>query len=156
MTKVIKSAMVACAGIFGVALGLIVSFLQARPRPAAPPPFHLVGPANVSTGFATFQITNENRRPIVFGVLPPQVRSNEQWIDVQPPSGRSAILAPGQTSTFVTIVPSNGLLWRVPVWWSPAPTKPQLWKRRAENFLLRKNQGLALESHVVYSPEVTP
>src|SRR2546421_11783536 len=101
MTKVIKSAMVACAGIFGVALGLIVSFLQARPRPAAPPPFHLVGPANVSTGFATFQITNENRRPIVFRVLPPQVRSKKQLVHVQPPFRAYVILYPQPTSQFL-------------------------------------------------------
>ena len=152
-----KAALVVSAGIVGVALGLAIAFSPPRPRHSLPPPFRFLGTPGSSTGSVTFQVTNQERVAVLCGVLPPQVKSNGQWIDVQVPSAQALFLAPRQSTAFIAVAPSNGLPWRVPVAWSYGPTKLQLLKNRAENFLHRQNKGLgSLETHVAYSPEITP
>jgi hypothetical protein len=154
MKMAAKAALVVSAGILGVALGLAIALWP--PRHSPPPPFRFVGTLGLSTGFVTFQVTNQERGIVLCGVLPPQVKSNGQWIDVQVPSAQRLILAPRQGSTFIVVAPSNGLPWRVPLAWSYGPTKLQVWKKRAENFLRRQDRGLSIEPHVAYSPEITP
>jgi hypothetical protein len=156
MTTIIKSALVVGAGVLGVTLGLIISLSPPRVPAPVPPPFRFIGTPSVSGGLLTFQITNEGRRLIHYLATPPQVRSNGQWIDFQPPSGRGTFVVANQTSMFTAVAPSNGLPWRVPVYWSYAPTKMQFWKVRVENMLRRQNRGLGIETHVVYSPEIMP
>ena len=152
-----KAALVVSAGILGVALGLAIALLPPRPRHSPPPPFRFVGTPGLSTGFVTFQVTNQERVVVLCGVLPPQVKSNGQWIDVQVPSAQRLLLAPRQGSAFIAVAPSNGLPWRVPVAWSYGPTKLQVWKTGAENFLRRQDRGpVGIETHVAYSPEITP
>jgi hypothetical protein len=156
MKMAAKAALVVSAGILGVGLGLVIALSPARPPHSPPTPFRFVGTPGLTAGFVTFQVTNEERIVVLCGVLPPQVKSNGQWIGVQVPTARTLTLAPRQTSTLITVPPSSSLPWRVPVAWSYAPTRLQIWKTRAENFLRRQNRGLGLESHVAYSPEITP
>jgi hypothetical protein len=156
MTTITKSALVVGAGVLGVTLGLIISLSAPRLPAPVPPPFRFIGTPSVSGGLLTFQITNEGRRLIHYLATPPQVRSNGQWIDLQPALGRGTTLAANQTSTFTAVAPSNGLPWRVPVYWSYAPTRMQLWKVRVENMLRGQSRGLGIESHVAYSPEIMP
>ncbi len=158
MKSITKAGLVLCSGILGVTLGLAIVFSPERPqaaKPPQPPPFRFVKTSGVSTGFVTFQITNEGRALVIYAAFPPQCKSNGQWIDLRPPSG-TATLNPQKTSTFVTVPPSNSLPWRVPVVWTYGPTKLQLWKRRAENLLWHQNRGVTLEHNVAYSPEITP
>jgi hypothetical protein len=160
MKRKTKAGLVVCSGVFGITLGLAIVFSADRPqaaKPPQPPPFRFAKTSGVTTGFVTFQITNEGRAAILYAALAPQVKSNGQWIDLQPPSARPAVLAPRQTGTFITVPPSNNLPWRVPVVWTYGPTKLQLWKRRAENLLRHQNRGLGgMEMEKAYSPEIAP
>jgi hypothetical protein len=157
MTRTTKSALVVGAGILGVTLGLFVSLSPSRqPEVVPPPPFRFIGTPSVSTGFMTFQITNEGRAGIYYVASSPQVKSNEQWSDLQGTSARATILAPHGTGTIAATTPSNGLPWRVPVYVHRVPTKLELWKRRMETLLNRQNRGGGIKVHVAYSPELTP
>jgi hypothetical protein len=151
MNTTTKATLVLCAGILGVSLGLIVSRCLERPTPA---PLRFAATPAFSSGFVTFQITNQGRRVIGYTTLPVQVKSNGRWLDLQgvSPATRSTLVPPKQTITFTTVAPSNKLPWRVPVSWSYMPTKFQIWRWRAGNLLPRQSRSLAMESQVAYSP----
>src|SRR6185369_11849925 len=105
MTKITKLALIVSAGVLGVTLGLIISLSPPRAPAPVPPPFRFIGTPSVSAGLFTFQITNEGRALIHYLASGAQVRSNGQWIDFQPPSGRGTFVAANQTSMFIAVAP---------------------------------------------------
>lgn len=75
---------------------------------------------------AVFSISNSSRRAIGYAVMPVQVDQGLGWPVADRQMGSGLVIhptPPETTKMFSVPVPTNGISWRVPIWWDYEPSR---------------------------------
>jgi hypothetical protein len=138
-------------------LGLILRFGGSAPQLTVRAAISFPGNPTLTTTGLAFVVSNQTDKPVVYLQFPPQLKSNDVWIEGPRLAGpwRMLTLPAHQAVTNFGMAPARGETCRVPVLWAYQPTLSN-WRfvKHWALTLVGRNSGFKLETYTNFSPEI--